>query len=212
MATYHKKSRLFSGKRATSKKRKLPAWAIWAIVIAAIVLCVGLKVAYNGYVSGTIDMAPHAVSEEMLNHIAANADKLAENTELFMNPYAVEPAGDAEADAPEGEEAADGEEAAEAPEAEPITMLYYIGSDSYDYAIVQFGNTGLTEYAAEGQFARTPLTSFIDGVAPWGQTAVSMYVANAACGIQVYDSDADGATGAPIDEIIAAIEGIIGQP
>lgn len=209
MATYHKKSRLFSGKRATSKKRKLPAWAIWAIVIAAIVLCVGLKVAYNGYVSGTIDMAPHAVSEEMLNHIAANADKLAENTELFMNPYAVEEAADETAD----ETANEGETTDEtAAEQEPITLLYYIGNDSYDYAIIQFGNTGLTEYAAEGQFARTPLTSFIDGVAPWGQTAVSMYVANASCGIQVYDADAEGATGAPIDEIINAIVSVIGQP
>ena len=68
-----------------------------------------------------------------------------------------------------------------------------------------------TEAAAFGEFARTNLTNFINGVAPWGQATKRVVGHNGNVIVSVLDQDPEALDGAVLADVIAEIEAIIAE-
>lgn len=213
MAKVHKAHN--SGKKYGFQKKKLSVRTLLIVLAVVIVAAIGLKIAYDNYVSGEITVT--APSNEQLNNIAANWRKLEADTANFTNPYAVaadEPAETVDEAADAADETAD-----PAAEAEPVAdgtdgqggaYLLYNGDKNIEsaYIYVNAGelDTVTTDVVTSGLFARTTLSNWINGVAPWGYTEMQLEIANANCYIAIYDTDPENLDESAMTELLAAIE------
>ena len=212
MAKVHKAHK--GSKKYGFQKKKISVKALLIVLAVVIVAAIGLKIAYDNYVTGEI--AVTAPSNEQLNNIAANWRKLEADTANFVNPYAA-PAADAAEETAEAAETTETTETAE--EAAAVAdgtdgqggaYLLYIGDENLDsaYIYVNAGelDTATTDVATSGMFARTSLTNWINGVAPWGYTEMQLEIANANCYITIYDADPENLDESAMTKLLAAIE------
>lgn len=193
MAKVHKAHK--SSKKYSFQKKKLNVKTLLIVLAVVVVAAIGLKIAYDNYVYGEFEVA--APSNEQLNNIADNWAILNTHTDDFMNYY--EMLG----------YSTDGTDGAG-----NVALLYY-GNENVDEVSIQVidinNNDTETAPTASGAFGRTTLTNFINGVAPWGQTATQVIAQNGNLAISVYDADADVIDGAILAEVLAEIEAIIAE-
>ncbi len=197
MAKVHKAHK--SNKKYGFQKKKLSVKTLLIVLAVVIVAAIGLKVAYDNYVYGEFEIT--APSNETLNNIAANWEMLNADTEHFYNYYdAYYAMMGYDTTTLDGTDGNGG------------VHLYYTGNENIDevYLYINAGEQSTeTETTALGAFGRTTLTNFINGVAPWGQTAVQLQAANANCTVSVYDADVENIDGTLLTEVLAEIEAII---
>lgn len=191
MAKVHKAHK--SGKKYSFQKKKLNVKTLLIVLAVVIVAAIGLKIAYDGYVSGEFDVA--APTNERLDYIADNWAILNTHTDDFMNYYTLYGLS---------EDGTDGN---------GNVVLYYFGNDTADTVLLQIDTTEpeATDVQTAGVFARTSLTNFINGVASWGTTQMEIDVANAKLGMSIYVADAAELDDALLDEILTELEAIIAE-
>ncbi len=197
MAKVHKAHK--SNKKYGFQKKKFSVKTLLIVLAVVIVAAIGLKIAYDNYVYGEFEVA--APTNEQLNNIAANWQLLNADAENFYNyyDYYYSLMG-YDTSTLDGTDGSNG------------VHLYYIGNEAYDevYLYINAGEQSAeTDVVAAGAFGRTTLTDFINGVAPWGQTATQVQAANANCSISVYDADGEAMDGSSLAQVIAEIEAII---
>ncbi len=193
MAKVHKAHK--SSTKYGFQKKKVSVKTLLIVLAVVIVAAIGLKIAYDNYQTGTFEVT--APSNEQMNNIAANWETLNSHTDKFMNYYSL--LGYTE----------DGTDGA------GNVLLLYTGNEKYEEVTIQM-RAELDEaadptVAAAGAFARTTLTDFINGVAPWGQTTTQVQAANGNCVISVLDANAEKIDGSALAEVIAEIEAIIAE-
>lgn len=172
------------------KRRTLPRWLLIAILIAAI--CFGIGVWYDQLCYGEIDTSDSAPSLEMMCHIAEHADKLAAREDLFdvtVNDY-----GD--------------------------TSIYYVGDAGQTYCSIFFTpeaserlrNRTDEFIAVSNTYYREDHSVFWDIVTPWSPLNVSFHFLTKTMSLYVHVSDASDTSDAPLREMMAIIEDVIGTP
>lgn len=193
MAKVHKAHK--SSKKYSFQRKKVNVKTLLIVLAVVIVAAIGLKIAYDNYVYGEFEVA--APTHDQLNNIAANWETLNTHTDKFMNYYSL--LGYSE----------DGTDGA------GNVLLLYTGNETLEEVSIQLTttvtDTADTEVSTAGAFARTSLTNFINGVAPWGQTDIQVQAANANCLISVYDADVEKIDDAILAEVIAEIEAVIAE-
>lgn len=193
MAKVHKAHK--SSKKYSFQKKKVSTKTLLIVLAVVIVAAIGLKVAYDNYVYGEFEVT--APSAEQLNNIADNWEILDSHTDKFMNYYTL---------LGYSTDGTDGS---------GNVMLVYTGNETVDEVSIQVidieNNDAETEVTAAGAFARTSLTNFINGVAPWGQTATQVVAQNGNLAISVYDEDAEVIGDEILAEILAEIEAVIAE-
>lgn len=193
MAKVHKAHK--SSKKYSFQKKKVSMKTLLIALAVVIVVAIGLKVAYDNYVYGEFEVT--APSAEQLNNIADNWEILDSHTDKFMNYYTL---------LGYSTDGTDGS---------GNVMLVYTGNETVDEVSIQVidveNNDAETEVTAAGAFARTSLTNFINGVAPWGQTAMQVVAQNGNLAISVYDEDAEVISDEILAEILAEIEAVIAE-
>lgn len=193
MAKVHKAHK--SSKKYSFQKKKVSTKTLLIVLAVVIVAVIGLKVAYDNYVYGEFEVT--APSAEQLNNIADNWEILDSHTDKFMNYYTL---------LGYSTDGTDGS---------GNVMLVYTGNETVDEVSIQVidieNNDAETEVTAAGAFARTSLTNFINGVAPWGQTATQVVAQNGNLAISVYDEDAEVISDEILAEILAEIEAVIAE-
>ena len=165
------------------------------VLAVVIVAAIGLKIAYDNYVYGEFEVT--APSNEQLNNIADNWAILDTHTDKFMNYYTL---------LGYSTDGTDGS---------GNVMLVYTGNENIDEVSIQVidinNDDTETEVTASGAFGRTSLTNFINGVAPWGQTAMQVIAQNGNLAISVYDADVEKVDAAILADVLAEIEAIIAE-
>lgn len=193
MAKVHKAHK--SNKKYGFQKKKISMKTLLIVLAVVVVAAIGLKIAYDNYVYGEFEVT--APSNEQLNSIADNWAILDTHTDKFMNYYSLLGYS------------TDGTDGA------GNVMLVYTGNENVDEVSIQVidinNNDAETEATASGAFGRTSLTNFINGVAPWGQTAMQVIAQNGNLAISVYDEDVEKVDGAILADILAEIEAIIAE-
>ena len=193
MAKVHKAHK--SSKKYSFQKKKVSTKTLLIVLAVVIVAAIGLKVAYDNYVYGEFEVT--APSAEQLNNIADNWEILDSHTDKFMNYYTL---------LGYSTDGTDGS---------GNVMLVYTGNETVDEVSIQVidieNNDAETEVTAAGAFARTSLTNFINGVAPWGQTATQVVAQNGNLAISVYDEDAEVISDEILAEILAELEAVIAE-
>ena len=194
MAKVHKAHK--SNKKYNFQKKKLNIKALLIILAVIVVAGIGLKVAYDNYRYGEFEVA--APAAEKLNNIAANWELLNADTTNFYNYYdAYYSLLGNEGDGTDGSNG---------------VHLYYTGNEDAEevYLYIYTGEvTEEVDVTAMGAFGRTTLTDFVNGVAPWGQTAVQLQAGNAHCIVSVYDAEVETIDDALLNQVLAEIEAII---
>lgn len=190
MAKVHKAHK--SSKKYSFQKKKLNVKTLLIVLAVIIVAAIGLKIAYDGYVSGEFDVT--APSNERLDYIADNWSILNTHTDDFLNYYTLYGS----------EDGTDGNGNAQ---------LYYYGNETADYVIIQVDTTEpeATEVETAGAYLRTTLTDFINGEADWGTTQMQLYAANAKLQMLIHVPDADELDDALLDEVLTELEAIIAE-
>jgi len=192
MAKVHKAHK--SSKKYSFQKKHISMKTLLIVLAVIVVAGVGLKIAYDNYVYGEFEVS--APSNEQLNNIADNWAILDTHTDKFMNYYALMGA-------------ADGTDGA------GNVVLLYTGREDLEEVSIQVidvnNNDTETEAAAFGEFARTNLTNFINGVAPWGQATKRVVGHNGNVIVSVLDQDPEALDGAVLADVIAEIEAIIAE-
>lgn len=188
MAKVHKAHK--SSKKYSFQKKKLNTKTLLIVLAVIIVAAIGLKIAYDHYVSGEFDVA--APANERLDHIADNWAILNTHTDDFLNYYSLYGY----------EDGTDGS---------GNVVLYYYGNEKADSVAIQIDTTEpeATDVQTSGMFARTTLTDFVNGEASWGQTQMQIYVENAKLVLSIYVADADELDDALLDEVLTELEAII---
>jgi len=191
MAKVHKAHK--STKKYGFQKKQINVKTLLIILAVIVVAAIGLKIAYDNYVYGEFDVEAPAV--ERMTNIADNWAILNTHTDKFMNYY------EALGYSTDGTDGAGN-----------VLLLYY-GNENVDEVSIQINTADAepTEVQAAGAFARTTLTDFINGVAPWGQKQLQVLTSNAKCAISIYDSNAEVLDGAILTEILAEIEAVIAE-
>jgi len=191
MAKVHKAHK--STKKYGFQKKQINVKTLLIILAVIVVAAIGLKIAYDNYVYGEFEVA--APANEQLDNIADNWAILNTHTDKFMNYY------EALGYSTDGTDGAGN-----------VLLLYY-GNENVDEVSIQINTADAepTEVQAAGAFARTTLTDFINGVAPWGQKQLQVLTSNAKCAISIYDSNAEVLDGAILTEILAEIEAVIAE-
>lgn len=191
MAKVHKAHK--HGAKYGFQKKKVNVKALLIILAVVIVAAIGLKIAYDNYVGGEFEVT--APANERLNNIAENWEILNTHTDKFMNYYS---ALGYSTDGTDGNG--------------HVVLLYY-GNDTVDQVYLQLATAMQEDDAVEtaAAFARTTLSDFINGAAPWGKTQMEIDVANANCAISIYDADADVISDDILETILAEIEAIIAE-
>lgn len=190
MAKVHKAHK--SSKKYGFQKKKLSAKALLILLAVVVVAAIGLKIAYDNYLTGEFEV--EAPAAEQLNNIAANWELLNGNTEKFENYFTMMGMS---ADGTDGN---------------GNMLLLYTGNENVDEVALQIKTTpdpAATEVTTSGSFMRTTLTDFINGVAPWGKPAIQMAAATDNCLINIIDRDAEVIDDALLAQIIGEIEAII---
>lgn len=209
MAKVHKAHK--SSTKYGFQKKKINVKTLLIVLAVVVVAAIGLKIAYDNYVSGEITVT--APSNEQLNQIALNWRKLEADTANFTNPYAVvadESAETAEETTEAADETAEAAPVADGTDGQGGAYLLYNGDENIESAYI-YVNAGdldneTTEVATSGLFARTTLTDWINGVAPWGYTEMQLEIANANCYITIYDADPENLDESAMTKLLAAIE------
>ena len=92
-------------------------------------------------------------------------------------------------------------------------VFYYVGNDKVDQVVLEMNTLGTDDPAtpveAVGAFGRTSLTDFINGAAPWGQTAKQFVVGTENISIAIYKENAADLDASIVNEILAEIEAVI---
>ena len=191
MAKVHKAHK--SSKKYGFQKKHISMKTLLIILAVVVVVGIGLKVAYDDYHYGEFQVA--APSNEQLNNIADNWAILDTHTDKFMNYYTLMGATD-------GTDGAGN------------VVLLYTGNENLEEVSIQvidINNDNAAEPTAAGAFARTSLTDFINGVAPWGAVTKQVMAQNGNVIISILDQNAEALDGAVLADVIAEIEAIIAQ-
>ena len=191
MAKVHKAHS--TGKKYGFQKKKLSLKALLIILAVVVVAGIGLKVAYDDYIYGEFEVeAPAAAT---MNNIVDNWAILNTHTDKFMNYYSLMGYS---ADGTDGNGG---------------MVFYYVGNDKVDQVVLEMNTLGTDDPAtpveAVGAFGRTSLTDFINGVAPWGQTAKQFVVGTENISIAIYKENAADLDASIVNEILAEIEAVI---
>ena len=193
MAKVHKAHK--STKKYGFQKKHISVKTLLIILAVIVVAGICLKVAYDNYKYGEFEVA--APSNEQLNNIADNWAILDSHTDKFMNYYTMLGMS---ADGTDGSGNA---------------VLLYIGNENLEEVSIQVidvnNNDTATEATASGAYARTTLTDFINGAAPWGMATKQVIAGNGNVIISVLDQDTDALDGAVLADVIAEIEAIIAE-
>lgn len=191
MAKVHKAHK--STKKYSFQKKQINVKTLLIVLAVIVVAAIGLKIAYDNYVYGEFEVT--APTNEQLDNIADNWAILNTHTDKFMNYYQ---ALGYSTDGTDG--------------AGNVVLLYY-GNENVDEVSIQINTNAAepTEVQAAGAFARTTLTDFINGVAPWGQQQMQVLAANAKCAVSILDSDAETLDDAILADILAEIEAVIAE-
>lgn len=190
MAKVHKAHK--STKKYGFQKKKISTKTLLIVLAVIVVAAIGLKITYDNYASGEFEVA--APAAEKLANITDNWQVLNTHTDKFLNYYSMLGYS---ADGTDGNGGA---------------LLLYTGREDIEEISIQIlGNAEVTDVTAFGSFARTSLTDFINGAAPWGQTTKQIVAQNGKCAIVIYDEDTDALDGAILEEVIAEIEAIIAE-
>lgn len=181
------------------QKKKINLKTLLIVLAVVVVAGIGLKIAYDNYVYGEIKVT--APTSEQLNNIADNWELLNADTTNFYNYYDYYYAMlGYENDGTDGSNG---------------VHLYYLGNEKADevYLYIYLGEaTTEPDVTAAGAYGRTTLTSFINGEAPWGQTAMQLQASNNVnISISVYDADVEEVSDELLGEVIAEIETLIAQ-
>lgn len=197
MAKVHKAHK--STKKYSFQKKKVNVKVLLIVLAVVVVAAIGLKIAYDNYVYGEFEFA--APANEQLNKIAQNWELLNADTENFYNYYdSYYALMGYDTSTLDGTDGSNG------------VHLYYIGNENIDevYLYINAGEQATeTTVSAAGAYGRTALTDFINGVAPWGQTAIQLQASNSNCAISVYDADVDAIDDALLTQVLSEIEAII---
>ena len=189
MAKVHKAHK--STKKYSFQKKQINVKTLLIVLAVIVVAAIGLKIAYDNYVYGEFEVT--APTNEQLDNIADNWAILNTHTDKFMNYYQ---ALGYSTDGTDG--------------AGNVVLLYY-GNENVDEVSIQINTNAAepTEVQAAGAFARTTLTDFINGVAPWGQMTKEIVVGTENMIISISDADAADLDTAIASEILAEIEAVI---
>lgn len=191
MAKVHKAHK--SGKKYGFQKKHISVKTLLIILAVIVVAGIGLKIAYDNYVYGEFEVT--APTNEQMNNIAQNWQVLDTHTDKFLNYYSLMGT-------------ADGTDGA------GNVVLLYTGNEKLEEVSIQvidINNDNTAEPTAAGAFARTSLTDFINGVAPWGVATKQVMAQNGNVVISVLDQDAEALDGAVLADVIAEIEAIIAE-
>lgn len=192
MAKVHKAHK--SNKKYSFQKKHINVKALLIALAVIVVAGIGLKIAYDNYVYGEFEVA--APSAEQLNNIADNWAILDTHTDKFTNYYT------ALGYSTDGTDGAGN------------VVLLYTGNENLEEVSIQVidvNNNSDVAVSAAGAFARTSLTDFVNGVAPWGQTTKQVTAMNGNVVISVIDQDTDALNGDILAEVIAEIEAVIAE-
>ena len=192
MAKVHKAHK--STKKYSFQKKHISMKTLLIILAVIVVAGIGLKVAYDNYVYDEFDVP--APTAEQLNNIADNWEVLNTHTDKFYNYYDMYYSlMGYETDGTDGYG--------------NVVLVYTAREDLDEVSVMITPDAEGAEVTTFGGVARTSLTDFINGVAPWGQETKQVSAANNRCSVVVYDTDAKELDSAILAEIIAEIEAVI---
>lgn len=190
MAKAHKAHK--STTKYSFQKKKISMKLVLIILAVIVVAAIGLKVAYDKHLTGEFEV--QAPTAEQMANIADNWQILDTHTDKFMNYYTMLGMS---ADGTDGNGNA---------------VLIYTGHEDIEEISIQvMGAETATDVQASGAFRRTSLADFINGVAPWNQTAKQIIAENGKCAIVIYDEATEAVDGAVLAEVIAELEAIIAE-
>lgn len=194
MAKVHKAHK--SSKKYSFQKKHISLKTLLIILAVVVVAGIGLKVAYDNYVYGEFEVA--APTSEQLNNIADNWELLNTHTDKFYNYYDTYYGMQGyETDGTDGYG--------------NVVLIYTGREDIEEISLMITPDAEVTDVTTYGGFARTSLSNFINGVAPWGQVAKQVSAANNRCSVVVYDENTETLDGAILADVIAEIEAIIAE-
>lgn len=190
MAKVHKARK--STAKYNFQKKKINPKLLLVIIAVLVIAAIGLKVAYDNRLKGEFEVpAPTAV--QMAN-IADNWEILNTHTDKILNYYTLMGLS---ADGTDGNGNA---------------LLIYTGHEDIEEISIQIlGAQEVTEVTTAGEFVRTSLTDFINGVAPWNQATKQVVAQNGKCAIVIYDEATEALDGAILAEVVAELEAIIAE-
>ena len=193
MAKVHKAHK--STKKYGFQKKKISVKTLLIVLAVVVVAAIGLKIAYDKHLYGEFEVA--APTSEQLSNIADNWEVL--NTyDEFYNYYD-------EYYAMLGYEN-------DGTDGYGNIVLIYTGHEDIEEISIQIATEGVAgDVTTYGGFARTTLTDFINGVAPWNQTAKQVSANNGKCAVVVYDEATENLDDDILAEVIAEIEAFIAQ-
>lgn len=194
MAKVHKAHK--SNKKYSFQKKKISMKTLLIVLAVVVVAAIGLKVAYDKHLYGEFEVA--APTTEQLNHIADNWETLQTHTDKFYNYYDMYYGMmGAETDGTDGY---------------GNVVLIYTGHEDIEEISIQIATAGEAgEVTTYGGFARTSLTDFINGVAPWSQVTKQVTAGNGRCSVVVYDEAAENLDDDILAQVIAEIEAVIAE-
>ncbi len=178
MAKVHKARK--STQKYSFQKKHVSTKLLLIILAVVVAAGIGLKLWYDSWLTG--EVAVTAPSNETLNALADNWEKLNADTENFLNYYTLMGSADG----------TDGNGTA---------YLIYVGDDraSVELQLNAGEKNEDVDPIAAGMYTHTTLTDAINGVAPWGQKTTSVQLANANAGVII------SSTGELNDAIVAEI-------
>ena len=194
MAKVHKAHK--STKKYGFQKKKINLKTLLIVLAVVVVAGIGLKIAYDKHLYGEFEVA--APTTEQLSNIGDNWELLSTHTDKFYNYYDTYYSMlGYETDGTDGY---------------GNIVLIYTGHEELEEVSIQIATAGeVTDVTTYGGFARTTLTDFINGVAPWNQATKQVSASNGKCAVVVYDEATENLDDDVLAEIIAEIEAIIAQ-
>ena len=171
--------------------RRIPKWLV--IVVVVVLACVGVKVWYDRLSFGDIDISDCAPSKEMLLHILEHSEELAAWPDLFE----VDIMGD-------------------------DILVSYIGNPAYEYANIRYFPEAAAVLAdpasslnVSAHYYRNNYSNFWDIVLPWSSLNLNFLIEErpgSYAWLNIQDDGAPAVSDAPLREMMAAIESVIGTP
>ena len=170
--------------------RRIPRWLVITALI--VLICTGAKLWYDRLCYGEIDISDSAPSQEMLLYILEHADELAAREDLFE----VDVQGD-------------------------DIFVSYIGNPAYEYANIRYFPNAADALAApssslrvSAHYYRNNYSDFWDIVLPWSPLNLNFLIEEerSYVWLNIQDAGAPAISDAPLREMMAAIESVIGTP
>ena len=161
-------------------------WKIprWLVITALIVLiCTGAKLWYDRLCYGEIDISDSAPSQEMLLYILEHADELAAREDLFECDTYVE----------------------------GRIIITYTGNPDLENSYLWLIDSS-DSYGTYGYYRRSRDPNYFYLATPWSELEISFSACAPGILLVINDYGAPAISDAPLREMMAAIESIIGTP